>query len=824
MPASSSSSSSSSSPCTTPGRSIGAYYDRRHGKKHCQHCDRSFEMGTGVDALKYHMHSDHKQFAAKMGIDLPSILKKKALPPSQPSLFIPSSGSNSSHDLIVLDDNPPPPSPLILSSSSASSSSSSHSSSSQSSTAVLQPPSPMPPPPPRRPAKRLMQRSIKQWETTDLQRTAAAHDGQLDFWLEEGLPFLLADSPGLHEWMHLHHLGDGSILNRRQLVAGLQGRVDGIMKQVVSHLRACSGVTVGIDGWTNRRHEKVINLCPVGRGVAYYWNSVVLQGYANAEAQCGPISSNLSSIISKGVLVVAIVSDNESVNGALYRRLRSEYSFLIHVPCAAHTIQLCVRKVMEIPTVKRVVTALLELLAAFRASKDLRVNLKEQQALSRRGRLPLQLVTVCDTRWNSTLFAAERVLELESCIRPHITDIVRVVQNDDIHYCDALFWDPLKALVEFLQPFRVATDVVQSDIATLVDVHERFAALMVVADDLISPHPLAPIRTAVMECIRAEWNAHVNISVVIMCALFSFSPAYTAFPKDQLTAADTWFEEWATHFLLFYGLSDSDEEDAVRCVLQDQLSAFNQREGTFSDLDSARARRAKVAARENRLDDPRTMWGLKMRAAPELCACVLALLELTASEAAVERSFSRQGLIHSKSRNRLADDTIQLSMCYAFNSRALRHNRRQSQGWEELPDDYVPIDVVRGTSLLCFTSEDLECGDDEEEVGSRRRENVESSAERRQHLLEEEKGELYMRVEEVRTEEERIEAFIEEYVAKHHITRGYRFGGPREGTLQAALIAARLTMQVVDMKKRIKAYVATTDGSGVQQQAAEFEE
>ena len=77
---------------------------------------------------------------------------------------------------------------------------------------------------------------------------------------------------------------------------------------------------------------------------------------------------------------------------------------------------------------------------------------------------------------------------------------------------------------------------------------------------------------------------------------------------------------------------------------------------------------------------------------------------------------------------------------------------------------------------------------------------------------------------EERTEEERIEAFIEEYVAEHHITRGYRFGGPREGTLQAALIAARLTMQVVDMKKRIKAYVAKTDGGGVQQQAAESEE
>ena len=94
------------------------------------------------------------------------------------------------------------------------------------------------------------------------------------------------------------------MLNRRQLAASLHDRVEGVMVQVIQRLAACGGVTVGIDGWTNVRHDKVINLCPLGRGVAYYWRSVVLQARADAQSQSGPISNHLLSLIDKGVRVV----------------------------------------------------------------------------------------------------------------------------------------------------------------------------------------------------------------------------------------------------------------------------------------------------------------------------------------------------------------------------------------------------------------------------------------------------------------------------------------------------------------------------------------
>ena len=830
MPPSLSSRATVSSPCTIPGLTIRSYFTHQSKGRLCQQCSRSFALSTGNDSLKYHMHACHKAFAQEMRNDLPSFQRVKPSP-SQSTLSPPTGASSAAPLHIPIDDdddsptdvNPLPLTFIPLHSLSSSASTLSSSSSASSVTSILPSTnkrvSAMPPPEPR-PVKRAKssQQSIKQWEVSDTERSAAARSAQVDFFLHEGLPFQLADSPALHLWLELHRRGDGAMLNRRQLAASLHDRVEGVMVQVIQRLAACGGVTVGIDGWTNVRHDKVINLCPLGRGVAYYWRSVVLQARADAQSQSGPISHHLLSLIDKGVRVVAIVTDNEAVNGAVYRRLRTDFPFLIHLPCAAHTIQLCVRKVMELPTVRTVVSALTALLAAFKASKELRVRLKAQQALLRRTG-PLQLIATCDTRWNSTLTAAERVLELEHCIRPFIADIIAQGSADEgITYCDAQFWHPLAALVRFLQPYKVATDVVQSDSATLADVHEQFSALVVAADDIPSDHPLGIARLDVARCIVKEWHSHVHRSAVIMCALFSFSPAYGAFPAEHRTDADSWFEEWGTQFLLYYRLAESVDADTITCGLQNQLVAFNNREAPWGDVDHIRAMRAKVASADNKTDDVRVVWGLKRRAAPELAACVLALLELSASEAAVERSFSRQGLVHSKQRNRLSDDTVHLSMAFAFNRRALQHSTaRSAQGWEELLDEQpTATDIVRGTSLLY--TEDITAAAEESEddgtgeftplneateastVHAEAEADSEAEAEVLYRMEQEEKRPLETRAE----EEQRTLAFMLQYIEENGISRSTRWSGPKESQLQSALITAQLKIQTTDMMRRIK--------------------
>ena len=70
----------------------------------------------------------------------------------------------------------------------------------------------------------------------------------------------------------------------------------------------------------------------------------------------------------------------------------------------------------------------------------------------------------------------------------------------------------------------------------------------------------------------------------------------------------------------------------------------------------------------------------------------LAILSITASEAAVERSFSRQGIIHSDRRNRSSEASVYHQMCVSFNLRALERSeltaeQRLDRGvTEELPD------------------------------------------------------------------------------------------------------------------------------------------
>jgi hypothetical protein len=216
-------SSSSSSQCRTPGKPIRDYFDRRGGKRYCQHCDSEFAVSSSGDSLKFHMHGRHKQFAGEMGIDLPSFCKVKTSPSQQPL----SVSTSSSHVPIEIDDDGVlPPSPLIPQSASSSSSSRSSSSNSSADTDIVSHSSTvsvrqvvlMPPPEPRQPTKRMRQQSIRQWESTDAARSAESNDAQVDCFIHEGLPFRLADSASLHKWLQLHHSGDGTILGRRQLV------------------------------------------------------------------------------------------------------------------------------------------------------------------------------------------------------------------------------------------------------------------------------------------------------------------------------------------------------------------------------------------------------------------------------------------------------------------------------------------------------------------------------------------------------------------------------------------------------------------------------
>jgi len=136
------------------------------------------------------------------------------------------------------------------------------------------------------------------------------------------------------------------------------------------------------------------------------------------------------------------------------------------------------------------------------------------------------------------------VNELQDCLRPCIPSIraqlARERRRDNAYltYSDPSFWKPLATLIAFLVPYQIATDIVQSDDATVGDAHHQLAGLMFRADALRADHPLASVKAELKDIIHREWVVHVNLNVVILCSQFSFDPAYASFNNQEKVKAD----------------------------------------------------------------------------------------------------------------------------------------------------------------------------------------------------------------------------------------------------------------------------------------------
>jgi hypothetical protein len=783
------------------------------GRRRCVHCDtKPYGKNTSVDNLKHHMHKKHSGIARRLNIQLPSTMRRGASSDS-PALTMMQAKIMDDDDVICMDekhdDLPPGPSSSAARASSSSSLTNKR--------VAMAPP----------PQKRLKQTVITTYDRMRQSATAAAIDAQVDYFLYRGVAFRAAEDPYLLNWLRIFKDGDGTIATPRRMQTLAEDRMQLVKDTVTARLRACHGVAVGIDGWTNVRHDKVINLCPVGRGIAYYWASVVMKRDSGADAQYPGIAAKLDEMLSAGVPVVAIVTDNEPVNMAVYERLRIKFPFLLHIPCAAHTLQLCVRKVMKLPIICACVDQLLAMLVAFKHSKELRIALKEQQLLLHPSRPVLQLITVVATRWNSVLFAAERILRLEDSIKPFVPKIITQLSKEKkraqyagFAFCEGTFWHPLRTLVGFLAPYRVATNIVQSDSACLAEVHQSFATLMSNASDLAIPHPLVTIRDEVMGIIRNQWDTHVNKNLVISCALLGMEASYSSFPEEERSSATSWLIKWAPTFLIVSPVTAYDTEDEIRGQLLVQISQFHRRDGRFTELESRRTLMRQTAAAQHKHLSMRDVWGLYLEDARELALTATALLELTCSEAAVERSFSRQGLIHSKQRNRLLDDSVHLQMSFAFNTRALETaHRRHSADFEELTEEVAEAEAMamsRGTALLSqyCSSEEILPQDDRSDP-----ESDEEKAEPGPAPAQLQVKEISSSDEEDSDEEEdaeppaddkpmamRVRDFIAAYCAQHKMQKTHRWTPVREQILQGEIIAAGLNIMVEDMKKMINSH------------------
>jgi hypothetical protein len=465
----------------------------------------------------------------------------------------------------------------------------------------------------------------------------------------------------------------------RSLKDSMPQQSHALRDRLVERLRR-SAVTVAVDSWTNVLHQKVNNVVLIAQGVAFYWCSIVNTHEANNAVW---IASRLAAVLrtltnEHHIRIAALVVDNESVNKAVYEIIKQEFPFLVHVPCAAHTVQLAVHSALAQPTFEWTLMQM-QALVRFFDVKENRNALKQMQIA--RG---VEQHVVCkpnDTRWSSTFTAAQRLLrirrEVECCFDENTLPAIPSKEA---------FFKSLADLWAFLQPFKEATDAIQADSATLFTVYTQFAALL----QHTRKHNIAST-LAVLD----RWDKRINVLATVASAILAFATLPPSLASSAKKARD-FVRDFGALYLAFYQLCDGKSEQEVRDELTAEWAEFLARRGTFSSLDGDIA--SITRSRPNAFN-PRLVWSLY--AESSLATVALVLLSVSASEAAVERTFSAQAAVHTKLRNRLHSATVEAELFLKFNYRTMDViQARDDTGVIDLDDAFDAEDA--DVELDCF--------------------------------------------------------------------------------------------------------------------------
>jgi hypothetical protein len=156
------------------------------------------------------------------------------------------------------------------------------------------------------------------------------------------------------------------------------------------------------------------------------------------------------------------------------------------------------------------------------------------------------------------------------------------------------FFGQLPKLIDFLEPFQVATDCIQRDTATLQTVFEQFEKLRTHTQQNPWAHP----------CLQARWEKRIHGDAVAAVALLSFQdlPAHM-----NRRSAQQFIVEFGTAYLWYYSLcGDLASKEKVQHALKAELADFNGKEGMFVDLTKDVASFKETAAGASFI--PRKVW------------------------------------------------------------------------------------------------------------------------------------------------------------------------------------------------------------------------
>ena len=443
-------------------------------------------------------------------------------------------------------------------------------------------------------------------------------------------------------------------------------------------------VCVGIDGWTNINGKHLYNVLLLSEHRAYYYKTIVTD---EPKETAIVLAKHIVPIIEELIAVhqlkiIGFVADNEATNLAIRNIIAERYPFISWQGCAAHAVQLLCGEICREPSIVKSLNQVTKLVQFFRHSKANYVRFKQLQPLTPDSPKPLSLLYWCDTRWTSRVACCTRLLRVRKTIDlfSEICYPALGIHPEDSH----TFWFNVDIVNRVLQPFLDACNAFQSDSSNLYTLHRHMLKLKTDIDGIfmklvseycpelsIPQHQryhnmIGRIRVQVNKAMNSNFEQYFSHPAIHAVRSVLNIEATNERDAMDLLRGRTWLLDWGTKLLKQYYNGDATTLEALKA----QLHHYNQQEGMFGQMSVEVAR---LVAKDGKSFEIVKHKLLEMEIfASQITHALIALFSLSVSEAAVERSFSIQKIVHSLLRNCLSDDEVENEMRVKFNLKQLK--------------------------------------------------------------------------------------------------------------------------------------------------------
>lgn len=491
-------------------------------------------------------------------------------------------------------------------------------------------------------------------------------------------PFSMVEDTGFRNFVNnlnpSYQIPSRKYISNTLLPALYEEKLENI-KDVVKYVLA---VTVTTDCWTSILTESFMATTIHFLNEKFEAKSILLECSSLAVSHT---SANLAAELKRIVIewgleekIFLAISDNAA---NIQKAIRDDLKWK-HFGCYAHTINLIVRDGLKI--VEPIISKLRTLVGHFKRSSTAMAKLQEIQ--KQLGKSPLKLLQDVVTRWNSTYYMVERIIELEEPLRTTMA----LLNSTNLPIISVEEWQLLSDIKNVLQPMEEVTKIIcgqsyvtLSSVIILTKGLENIYISMKHKDN--NPPIIQNIVTTILDGISTRLGDLENSQTLLISTFLDprfknvgFSSANVAERAKKLVTnlVSSKVNEMSVQNKSSASEDKNNDKDKVETPLQktsvwglfDTKAASTSTKSVSSATSRAIIEVQRYVEEEllERDKDPLQWWKQYSYNFPYLSKVVQEKFGVVATSVPCERVFSKSGQLISERRSRLSSDKVKKIM------------------------------------------------------------------------------------------------------------------------------------------------------------------